>query len=103
MKLLTEYSKNGYHFTLVKRVEDAAIFRGRKPTSPSNNWEVIRIQKSLGGLKTFHTTESKPVEVMFEPKEYPPGDNQWGDKGWTCLTLEAAEEKLSQLAQTKQP
>ena len=103
MKLLTEYSKNGYHFTLVKRVEDAAIFQGVKPTSSSNNWEVIRIQKTLGGARIFTTPEGIKKTVQFEAKEYPPSDSEWGDKGWTCLTLEAAEEKLSQLAQTKQP
>lgn len=102
MKALTEYTKNGYHFSLVKRQGDVAIFRGVKDFSPSINWEVIYIQNSPGGPRIFNTTENTPVEVMFEPKEYPPSNNQWGEKGWTCLSLEAAQAKMEELlAKTK--
>lgn len=101
MKPLTEYTKNGYHFSLIKRQGDAAIFRGVIDSSHSINWEVICIQKSAGGPRIFNTPKNSPVEVVFEPKEYPPGNNEWGTKGWTCLSLEAAEEKLQLLATAK--
>lgn len=100
MKPLTEYRKNGYDFSLFKRDGDVAIFRGVKDSSPSTNWEVVCIQKNPGGARIFHTPEKEVIEVMFEPKEYPPSDNDWGAKGWTCLTQEDAEAKMQLLLAT---
>lgn len=101
---LTEYVKNGYRFSLFKRSGDVAIFRGAKDSSPSDNWEVICIQKTRGGVRIFKDNNREPIEVTFTPKEMPPSDTQWGEKGFTCLNLDAAVIKMNEiLATTKQP
>lgn len=89
MKILTEYKKNGYEFTLVTRKGDYAIFEGTRKTG-SKTYEVIQI-KSHDGL-TFDG-------VTTDPAEYAPSNNEWGSKGWTYRSLEVAVSKLDKLSE----
>ena len=87
MKLLTEYKRNGYNFTMLARLGDYAIFRGESETC-AENYEVIEIQSHQG--REVHGT-------FCPPSEYPPSNNQWGTKGWTSNDYESAEAKFKQL------
>jgi len=88
MNELTEYSKNGFKFTLLKRVGDIALFCGTKPGSNHANWELIKIQSHEG-----MTIAGKEIA----PAEYAPGNNQWGAKGWTFLRSYPALAKMEEL------
>lgn len=88
MKTLTSYSKNKHDFELVIRSGDIAIFRGKSQTGSSETFEVIHVQSHDGR------------EVMGKhcpPAEYPPSNEQWGSKGFTFATLEAAGIKFAEL------
>ena len=84
MKILKEYSKNGYKFSQLKRIGNIAAFEGIRE-SGAKTFEVIHIQSHDG--REIH---GKKVE----PSEYPPSNTQWGVKGWTYQTDEAAQDKF---------
>lgn len=93
MKKLTNYSKNGYEFRLEKRDGDIAIFLGTKLTEyekgwtvTSENWEVIHIQSHQG--REIHGK-------YFEPAEFPPSNEQWGTKGFTCVGFLSADKRFN--------
>lgn len=101
MKQLAEYTKNQYHFTLIKRVGDYAVFAGIKEDKPNTNWEVIHIRVTPAGSRIIQDPKTgKAKQLQWDAHERPPGDNEWGLHGWTCLTLESAIAKLNQLTQT---
>lgn len=98
MKILTEYRKTGYEFTLFKREGDCAIFRGVKEGSPAVNWEVIHIQHHDGRHMRFTDKETGEVtESYAEPAEYPPCDAQWGTHGFTAFNEQDALVMLESL------
>jgi hypothetical protein len=88
MKTLNNYTKNGYDYTLVNRIEGIAIFHGKSKSSQAETWEVIAIQ-SHNGL----TIAANDVP----PAEYPPSNEQWGAKGWSFSSLESAQGKFHDL------
>ena len=94
MTTLTTYARNGHDFTLHSRVGDVAIFRGRSRTNSSETWEVIRVQRHNG----------RDIAGRWcEPAEYPPSNEQWGAKGWTCVGLEQALARLSAMIEEVAP
>jgi hypothetical protein len=100
MKPLTSYKKNGYQFKLVKREGPFAIFLGTKDGSASQNYEVIRVRLVLAGSRIL--TNPKPgsdPQIHWEAHEAPPGDHEWGVRGWTCCGILDAEAKLDSLLQ----
>lgn len=104
MKQLTEYTKNKYHFTLIQRIDDYAVFAGIKKDKPNTNWEVIRIRVTPAGSRIIQDPETgEAKQLQWETHERPVGDSEWGNYGWTFLTLERALEKLNQLTQTLTP
>ena len=97
MKQLTEYSRNGYQFKLIKRVGQFCIFLGTKPDSSCLNYEVVRIRTTKDTTLNFTKPEGEKVEVECHAKEYEPCNNKWGVDGWTYSSLHDAEEKLKAL------
>ena len=89
MRALTEYKKNGYDFRITTRVGNLAIATGRKDGCADANYEVIEIQSHNG---------REIAGKFFEPAEFPPSSEQWGTKGFTCLTLDDALAKLEILS-----
>lgn len=83
MKILTEYSKNGYDFTIVKRQGNLAIAKGIHQDHGAENWEIILI-RSHNGLQMGNN--------WVESKEFPPSNAEWGMFGWTALNAAHAEE-----------
>ena len=84
MKILETYSKNGYNFSQLKRVGNIAAFEGIRE-SVAKTFEVIHIQSHDG--REIHGS-------IVAPAEYPPGNAQWGVKGWTYQTEDAAQAKF---------
>lgn len=84
MKTLKTYSKNGYKFTELKRVGNVAAFEGIREGG-AKTFEVIHIQSHDG--REIHGN-------VVAPAEYPPGNAQWGVKGWTYQTDDAAQDKF---------
>ena len=54
--------------------------------SGAKTFEVIHIQSHDGRDDSFGH--------IVSPAEYPPGNAQWGVKGWTYQTDEAAQDKF---------
>lgn len=82
-----KFMKDGYTFSLVKRINDIAIYEQRK--SKNNiHYEVIIINRhngyNLGG-------------TYIEPAETYPATSEWGIRGWTFIDLTKAEEKFKSL------
>jgi len=89
MKTLETYSKNGYQFTLVKRIGKHATYRGCKKDSKASTYETIEIQHHNGMVIRNRD---------WVPAEYPPHNGLWGVKGWTYATQDKALDKLETLA-----
>jgi hypothetical protein len=101
MKPLLEYIKNQYHFKLVERRGDYAIFAGNKPDKDNTNWEVIHLRVTTEGSRIVHDPKTNTdIPISWEAHERPPSDNEWGNHGWTCLTKETALIRLNALTQT---
>ena len=87
MKILTNYSRNGYKFELLIRIGDNALYEGSREGFAST-FETIRIQSHNG--REIHGT-------WVDPAEYPPSNTQWGTKGWTYNNYDKAFDKLALL------
>jgi hypothetical protein len=88
MKQLTEYTKNGYQFSLIERKGDFAIFaQYRTDLSKAQNYEVIRIKQ---------VPECVLFGVTVPEHEAGPSNEDWGIKGWTVTSLEKAKELMNE-------
>lgn len=83
MKQLTNYYKNGYDFTIVKREGNLAIAKGISRLHGGDNWEVIKIQSHNGLMMGSNWVDAS---------EFCPSSEQWSTKGWTALNAEHAEK-----------
>lgn len=103
---LTTYTKNSFHYQLVERRGDWAIFRqsakkdSTAPLDVGMAWEVFRIKVSKGGEMTVKGADG-PVVVKFEPKESPPSDESFGSGAWSCCSLSRAYEKLAEAIESE--
>lgn len=90
MKILPQkFTKKGYKHTLIKREDDVALYKRQTlENSKIFHYEVVIITSHNGT-----TIEGNYIE----PGELYPSTSQWGDKGWTCTTLERAEEKFNEV------
>jgi hypothetical protein len=83
MKTLLEYKKNGFHFKLLHRDGDLAIFRGKNSLGESETFEIIVVGSHQGMVIGG---------VDIPPAEFAPSNNQWGTKGWTATSEKLAFE-----------
>lgn len=84
----TEFKKKGFNYQQIKRNGNVAIYlQTRKGTSLSN-YEVVKIGRHNG-----YTMGGSYIE----PSETYPGSSLWGICGWTCQSLEAAEQRYDKL------
>ena len=89
------FNKFGYTFSLLKREGDVAIFKQHKKKRIFN-YEVVIIGRHNG---------YEINGMFFEPSEFYPSTSEWGTKGFTCTSLEAAEirfDKLKEKIETKE-
>lgn len=83
------FSKNGFHYQLVTRHDDIAIFRqSREPNSKCFAYEVFFVKKAK---------ECAIAGKVIEAHEAVPGNEEWGVKGWTFSTLEEARQRMRKL------
>lgn len=86
------FTHDGFHFSMVKRVGNVALFRKTKPNHSRLSFEVVIIKthpaKTLFG-RTYPARESMP------PSE------QWGQAGWSYLNREAAERRFARLTEPR--
>lgn len=89
MKLLPQkFTKKGYKHTLIKREDKVALYKRQSvENSKCTHFEVVIITTHNGT-----TIEGNYIE----PGELYPSTSQWGEKGWTCSTLEQAESRFVQ-------
>jgi hypothetical protein len=98
MKQLPEkFIKKGFKHHLLKREDNVAIYKRQfVETSKHFHYEVVIITTHNG-----ITIDGNYIE----PGELYPSTSQWGNMGWTCNSLEQAEQKfkqaIKQAAQTK--
>lgn len=94
MKTLPEkFTKKGFKFTLIKRENDVAIYkRSIAGSSKTTHYEVVIITSHNGIFigKNF-----------IEPGELYPSSSQWGDKGFTCVSIEDAEARFELVKKLK--
>ena len=84
----TEFKKKGFCYQQVKREGNKAIFLQTRSGTSLNNYEVVKLGRhngyTMGG-------------AYIEPSETYPGSSLWGICGWTCQSLEAAEQRYQSL------
>jgi hypothetical protein len=89
--LPSRYSKNGYSFTLVERVDNVAIYRQVDPqTTAIVAYEVFRVQKR---------PDKNIKGRLILSRETPPSNEQWGILGFTVRSISAAKERSTLLLQ----
>jgi hypothetical protein len=86
MKKLETYYKNGYDFTVIVRHGDLAIAKGISRQTGRDNWEVFEVQSHNG---------VQMGDNWVPAAEFVPSNTQWGDKGWTALNEQHANEILT--------
>jgi hypothetical protein len=106
MEPLMNFQKNGFHYQLVERRGDWAIFKqcAQTPTPDPKcamAWEVFRIHVSKEAEMLVKNKEGEQVLVKFEPKECGPSNEQFGNNAFSCNSLQRAYEKLEECIQNE--
>ena len=87
--LKTAFRSKGFDYRQLKRKGDIAMFEQTKPGLSGKWFEVVVVQRHDGYEKG---------DVKIEAAETMPSTSQWGKKGFTFRTQEAAERKFQQLS-----
>jgi hypothetical protein len=80
------YKRNGYEFAITERSGDVCLAVGRK--GKITTYEVFIMQ---------HNAERIIAGVTIQASQSPPGNEQWGRKGWTYSSEDQAREKYADL------
>lgn len=81
--------KRGIDLEVIDRIGDVALVRCTQGSW--EGWEVWKISQCKE--RTF------PGGTVVPAHEAPPGDNQWGDKGWSYGLVDMAIDKVAELLQ----
>lgn len=85
-----KFRKNGFDYEQVYREGDIAIY---KQTQGSGTWfEVFTVQKNAARII---------AGVVIAASESMPGNEAWGQKGWTYRDFPAAMSKATELRETR--
>lgn len=88
--LPTEFTRKGWHHKQIKRDGRLAIYERWKDISPKVHYEVIII---VEGKDRMMEGRLLPASELY------PSDAQFGEKGWSYPTEEAAIVKYRELTQ----
>jgi hypothetical protein len=88
--LATIFTKKDWLHEQVIRCGQVAIFRRQKETSPAPHYEVVKIRQNEA-REQFGT--------MIPAAESYPGENQWGQQGFTFGTLGRAFDRFRELVE----
>ena len=79
------FDYDGYRHELVERDGNRAIFQKFRPVGFDHSFEVVLIE--YRGAEKIGLNEYPAREVY-------PRNEDWGRKGWTCMTLNEARKKM---------
>ena len=83
------FSKNGFHYELVIRRGDIAIYKQRlRPGAGCLAYEVFKVKM---------VKECTIVGKLVEAHEAAPGNEEFGRLGWSYPDLERARNKMKEL------
>ena len=91
------YRKNGFNYTIIKRVGDVAIAAqrlGERTSGTPMAYEVIKVRPCPDAYFTDPATKQK---TLVPAHETAPGNEEWGTRGWTFPTIDRAEAKFADL------
>ena len=91
--LQTEFEDRLFRYTQIERQGDIAIFCQTHKESSCHRFEVVKIR-----VQPAHTW---PNGTISPEREAYPGSTSWGALGWTCFTLQAAQELVRTLRATR--
>jgi len=91
--LVTEFADRTFRYVQVERDGDIALFTQTHLASGTVRFEVVKIR-----IQRAHTW---PSGVHTPDREVYPGSHRWGQLGWTCFTLEAAQTLARMLRQAR--
>jgi hypothetical protein len=95
------YKRNGYEFAITERSGDVCLAVGRK--GKITTYEVCLAVGRKGKITTYevfimqHNAERIIAGVTIAASQSPPGNEQWGRKGWTYSSEDQAREKYTGL------
>lgn len=89
---------NGFNHELIERGGMVCIFRRWKGECVPH-FEVVILQEQKETKRSFDSGQSF---VRYPAQERYPCAEQWGAKGWTFNTMEAAQNKFSELVAARQ-
>lgn len=92
--LATQFRSNGFDLTQLKRVGVVALFEKTMPGIARPSYEVVIVQRH--GERVIAGNTIPAAEAM-------PGAEQWGQKGWSCVTLERAHAKFAEVLAKNPP
>ena len=85
----TTYRKNGFHYEIIRREGLIAIAQQRlAPGRGCLAFEVIKIREC---------PEANFAGTIVPAHESAPGNEEWGNRGWTFPTIERATAKFEAL------
>lgn len=84
----SEFKKKGFTYKCVRRDGMKAIYEQTRDDSTIHNYEVVKLGRHAGYMMGG---------VTIEPAETYPGASLWGIQGWTCTTLEDANNRYNAL------
>lgn len=85
----TTYRKNGFHYDIIRREGLIAIAQQRlAPGRGCLAFEVIKIREC---------PEANFAGTIVPAHESAPGNEEWGNRGWTFPTIERATAKFEAL------
>jgi len=84
--LKTSFRHDKYDFVMVSRQNNVAVFRKTKDSHSS--YEVIIVRQK--------SNPSSKLGIREHYEAYPVSE-EWGIYGWSCTTLERANEKMQEL------
>lgn len=87
-KLDINFESKGFKFKQIHREKNYAIYERQYDTSDIKHYEVIRIQ-SHNGYEIFGK--------KIPPSECYPTSNSWGTNGFTCVSRQAAYDRLDRI------
>ena len=76
------FNYDKFHFQLIARQGDVALFAKTKPTHTIPGYEVVIVQK--------HEAHTFPSGKSYPPREAMPANEDWGKKAWTPGTWRLA-------------
>lgn len=87
--------KKGFRWTVLHRIGNIACVKQSLLEGNHSVYNVVIVQE-----RAEHTW---PNGVTSEAHEAIPSAEQWGIAGWTCMTLEAAKDKMVSLLRKEDP